>query len=1122
MNAQTFLDNFGYIANAPDGIKRLRELMLALAMQGNLVPQNPNDPPASELLIEIEIEKKQLVKEKKIRPNNSLSQVKAEEVPYQIPNGWEWVRLGSIGNIFNGNSINAREKEIKYTGTIGLPYIATKDVEYGFEALNYNNGIFIPVSDYNFKIAHQGAVLLCSEGGSAGKKCGITDRDICFGNKLFANELFGGIPSKLILYQYLTPFFKVLFRGAMTGIIGGVSVAKFVELLIPLPPLAEQKRIVAKVDELMELCDKLEAQQRERERRFPVLSSTCHARLAESPTLAYLKAIFDDTETISPEDLRKTILTLAIQGKLIRQDPNDEPAKALLEKIRTNAEHTTHRRSLVQNSFIKIDDIEKPFEIPAGWLWLRLHALLPEFQNGVSSRGDKEGKPVVVLRLADITNRRISLASTRELTIASHDISKYSLRAGDILITRVNGSADIVGSFVQVDDDINAIYCDHFIRMRLDQECIESSYMAMLGETRLVRDQISSLFITTAGQKTVNQGHIGSLVIVLPPLSEQRKIVTKVGQLMLLVDHLEKQQNKKAKVAEAFTQAVVAAIADIKQGQDQSFASEGSMSMEKGRDNKSIPATQEGPLSISTTSFSLRRFAMQSGYRSLSDFNCYYHPEIDETAEASPICLVGMNGSGKSNLIEALAEVFCFLELINLPWKKVESSSSRYRKNRHRFELEYMIEDSKGKKIVRVRKAKMAGADFFTVNDEGAEIPVESGQEQLLLLPRRIIGYSSGLNETISHPFLRTRTLYSEEVRDAAPPEGAPLSDSGSVFDTRTLYMDYESNAAILICNYIFCEKSDLAFIDNFTRVKGVSSFGFRFTRKIAGKFGPNSTVRLTSELAAYLESFALCAGVVCDAEQLIYSFDFRLDERTKSRFRSEFKTAENLFLAMYKWWLLNALVLSDSQRKVFLKEDITTGTLERPAVVPPLDRIFNIVDVKLQLSEPEIEIDYSGLSDGEHQLVQVFGTALLFNEPGSLFLFDEPESHFNPEWRTKFNSILNGLPNARCHEYVISTHSPFVVSGSRRSNVYKFTRKGANVKCEPIGFETYGASFDFLLKKLFSVESLIDESARTELEAILKRGDKEEMEAAVDDFAESREKRRLYEALINKESEKK
>ena len=123
---------------APDGIPKLRELILKLAMQGKLVPQDPNDSPASELIRTIEAEKKWLVKERKIKAPKTLPEVTASDEPYSLPHGWQWVRLGAIGNIFNGNSINASEKESKYAGAEGLPYIATKDVGYGFDSLDYN------------------------------------------------------------------------------------------------------------------------------------------------------------------------------------------------------------------------------------------------------------------------------------------------------------------------------------------------------------------------------------------------------------------------------------------------------------------------------------------------------------------------------------------------------------------------------------------------------------------------------------------------------------------------------------------------------------------------------------------------------------------------------------------------------------------------------------------------------------------------------------------------------------------------------------------------------------------------------------------------------------------------
>jgi type I restriction enzyme S subunit len=159
------VQHFNLIARAPGGVARLRELILTLAVQGKLVPQDPSDEPASELLKKIRAEKNRLIAEGKIKRDKPLAQIGDEEKPFQIPAGWSWEPLGSLGNIFSGNSINAAEKEAKFAGVAGLPFIATKDVGYGLERLDYENGIRIPLSEHGLKVAHAGAVLMCAEGG---------------------------------------------------------------------------------------------------------------------------------------------------------------------------------------------------------------------------------------------------------------------------------------------------------------------------------------------------------------------------------------------------------------------------------------------------------------------------------------------------------------------------------------------------------------------------------------------------------------------------------------------------------------------------------------------------------------------------------------------------------------------------------------------------------------------------------------------------------------------------------------------------------------------------------------------------------------------------------------------
>lgn len=199
--------------------------------------------------------------------------------------------------------------------------------------------------------------------------------------------------------------------------------------------------------------------------------------------------------------LRRFILDLAVRGKLVQQDENEVASSEL--------------------QIVKLEDLN------------------PEFQNGISSRGDLNGVPTIVLRLADIENTRVTLTETRTLSIESKSVSKYLLEEGDILIVRVNGSADIVGKFVLIDQKLDAIYCDHFIRMRLPRNKIHPEFLELVGASPALREQIQSLFVTTSGQKTVNQKHIGSLKFPLPPLEEQRRIVAKVSELMTICDTLE-------------------------------------------------------------------------------------------------------------------------------------------------------------------------------------------------------------------------------------------------------------------------------------------------------------------------------------------------------------------------------------------------------------------------------------------------------------------------------------------------------------------------------------------------------------------------------------------------------
>lgn len=286
--------------------KQLKNSILQQAIQGKLINQNKEDEPASELLKRIKAEREKLIKSGKIKINKNISAIYRkgnsfyekieneeicidEELPFEIPKTWEWTKLSFVSDMFTGNSINENEKNLKYKGlSEGYFYVATKDVNFNNE-IDYYNGVRIPKNSKKFRIAPKNSILFCVEGGSAGKKIAITDKDICFGNKLCCFVSYG-IDIKYLYYYIQSPMFIYDFKRNTTGIIGGVSINTLKQMFLPLPPIEEQKRIVNKLNQLMPLIEEYE----EKENKL------------------------NELDKKFPERLKKSILKEAFDGKLIK------------------------------------------------------------------------------------------------------------------------------------------------------------------------------------------------------------------------------------------------------------------------------------------------------------------------------------------------------------------------------------------------------------------------------------------------------------------------------------------------------------------------------------------------------------------------------------------------------------------------------------------------------------------------------------------------------------------------------------------------------------------------------------------------------------------------------------
>lgn len=506
----------------------------------------------------------------------------------------------------------------------------------------------------------------------------------------------------------------------------------------------------------------------------------------------------------------------------------------------------------------------------------------------------------------------------------------------------------------------------------------------------------------------------------------------------------------------------------------------------------------------------LLKFNIYGEYRSLKDFEWDFRGHPIDIKHMEPICLVGLNGSGKSNLIEALSEVFCYLDLYSLNYV---SPTQLKRVCPPPFSIEYLLNVSNSEKTTHI-KIELSDKSKLTIyrKKDDEYNAIEKADDWREYLPSRLVGYSSGHNETVSIPYQRNQSLYSIEVASQAKAKGDKRKKI--IQHTSSIYIDYDSNASILISNYLFLKDQDLSIFDEFLRVSGIVSFSISLNLK------PRATViELTEELDGTITNLEACALHTEQTSTYQRSLTFVVNPATKKAFKKYFGDAKSFYLAIYKLSLLNALSLTKREREFYLRSDLKKGLLERAPTISKKDKVFSIDDLRLLIARPKKEIDYSGISDGEHQFIHIFGTLKLFSEENCLYLLDEPESHFNPLWRAEFIKIMNGIDTTKYQDFVVSTHSPFLVSAAHSDNVIKFSRADGVIQPESLEFQSYGSSFEYLLAKLFDLRTPISAQALDELKQVAKSDDINELKLAISRFGESLEKRYLYQRLAELES---
>lgn len=445
-----------------------------------------------------------------VDPNSEKPKVKAvelEETPFDIPDDWYWSNLGNCCEMYTGNSISETVKKTKYAGLKeGYDYIATKDVTFE-HTIEYDNGVRIPVDD-DFRIAYNGSVLMCIEGGSAGRKIGILDRDVCFGNKLctFNSK---EIVNRYIYYYLQSHEFKAFFMDNMSGIIGGVSIKKLKELPIPVPTVSEQKAIVAKIEELLPYVD----------------------RYAE----AYEK--LEQFNAKFPEDMKKSILQFAIQGKLVEQRPEEGTAEELYQQIQDEKQKLIKEGKIKKEKpLAEITEDEIPFEIPESWKWVRLPEV-GELARGKSKHRPRNdnclyeggGYPFIQTGNVAQTDFKISKWTTEynEKGLAQSRLWEK----GTLCLTIAANIGDVAIL------DFDACFPDSVVGFNAYKPiCDNKFFLYGLMCYKTILDKMSH----STAQKNINLDILSNVAFPLPPIKEQMRIVDKIEELLPYCDRLVK------------------------------------------------------------------------------------------------------------------------------------------------------------------------------------------------------------------------------------------------------------------------------------------------------------------------------------------------------------------------------------------------------------------------------------------------------------------------------------------------------------------------------------------------------------------------------------------------------
>ncbi len=567
------------------GIKKLRELILELAVRGKLVPQDASDEPASVLLEMITKEKVLLIEEGKAKKQKALPEITDGEKPFKLPSSWKWARLQDISIYIQ------RGKGPKYADLGKVRVVSQKCIQWNSFDLeksryvddksleSYQSERFLKSKDLLWNSTGTGTVGRIIALSDIDEKILVADSHVTVIRPLKIHNLFlcSYISAPGIQLRINPTHENSLVSGTTKQV--ELNTGSIIPLPIPVPPLAEQHRIVDKVDKLMTLCDQLEQQQTDNQTTHQTLVETLLNGLVESAksqaksevnnqqsTADYFNQLiaehFDTLFTTeqSIDQLKQTILQLAIMGKLVPQNPNDEPASVLLEKIAEEKTRLIEAGKIKkQKALPEIGEDEKPFGLPSGWEFIRLNHLSKLITKGSSPKWqgvDYTDDPSEILFVTseNVGSYELKLETKKYVEKKFNEVEPRSILMKNDFLMNIVGASIGRTAIYNIDDlaNINQAVC----LIRVFSDFINDQYLLHFFNSDICMSYMFDKQVDNA-RANLSMSNIAKFVIPFPPLAEQHRIVTKVNQLLTLCDSLKANLNQAQTTQTQLADAIV-------------------------------------------------------------------------------------------------------------------------------------------------------------------------------------------------------------------------------------------------------------------------------------------------------------------------------------------------------------------------------------------------------------------------------------------------------------------------------------------------------------------------------------------------------------------------------------